>query len=315
MLLLYLQSLYANDVKRIGVIIYAQPFYKAYEGFKYGLQKLGYKEGKNVIFYVKNINGNISQVKNSLEYFKNKDADLILTTTTLVILEVKKYIKQYSFQVIFNEVGAPIKGGVVKSLNNHREFPITGVNHLSYELTPKRVEIFKDAFPKIKRIVFFYNPDKKYFKGQTELVKNVADKLNIECKGFPIKNRESLINYLNNIELEKTDGILMFPDAIGVASVDLQIKISHKFKIPLMILDNVLMDKGGCIGYSPSFYDVGIQSATLAKMIFNGVKAENIPVQYPDKLELAINLKEIKKLNLFNDFNKDYLNFARKIIK
>ena len=86
LLSLSLHCLYAKDIKKIGVIIFAQPFYKAYEGFKDGLQKLGYEEGKNVIYYVKNINGNISEVKNSLEYFKSKDVDLILTTTTFVIL-------------------------------------------------------------------------------------------------------------------------------------------------------------------------------------------------------------------------------------
>jgi putative ABC transport system substrate-binding protein len=204
---------------------------------------------------------------------------------------------------------------VVKSFTGHRNFAISGITHLSDELLPKRIEIFKDAFPNISRIVFFYNPYKVNFKLQSKLVKKTAELLGLEYLGLTIVSRQSLMDYLKTLKLKKNDGILIFPDALGMANADLQIKISHKLKIPLMVLDNAFIEKGGCIGYSPSFYYVGLQAASIANMLFQGIKAENIPVQYPDKIELIVNLKEIEMLGLFDKFNKDYLIFAEKVIR
>ncbi len=309
-----INNIYAENVKKVGVIIYAKPFYKVFECFKKGLEKCGYIEDNNIIYFVKVINSDISKVKPALDFFKERKVNLVLTTTTFVILETKKYLSDYNFNVLFTIVGAPVKSGVVKSFKKHDK-QITGISHMGYELVPKRVEIFKDAFPTLKRIIFFYNPYKKYFKKQIDLVKKPAKYLGLDYKGYTITKREDLLNYVKTIKLTPQDGILMFPDAIGMANADLQIKLAHKYKIPLMVLDNVLIGKAGCIGYSPSFCTVGEQASNIANLIFKGVKPSDIPVQLPDKIELAINLKEIKNLDKSIIFNKFYLNFADKVIK
>ena len=107
----------------------------------------------------------------------------------------------------------------------------------------------------------------------------------------------------------------MFPDAVVMANVGLLLKFSKEKKLPLMVLDNVILKKGGCIGYSPSFYQIGVQTSFMAEKIFSGVFPGNIPVQMPLKIELSINIKEIERLGLLNKFNKKYLIFADTVIK
>lgn len=301
--------------KKVGAILYSKAFIPSFKGLKDGLSSLGYVEGKNINYFPVIINGNLKEVKKISENFKKRNITLIFTTTTFVALEVKKYINFYKFPVIFNEVDDPVLAGLVKSLNKPGGY-FTGIAHIAAKLIPKRLEIFKDAFPEIKRIVYFYNLNTKYKNERLKMIKFACRYLNLKYLAIGVKDKNDLFNKMNKLKLDnKSDGLFWYPDALVTAYPQVYFKLSHKFKVPLMVLDNVFISKGGCIGYSPDFYEVGKQSSFIAKIIFDGGKPQNIPVEYPEKILLKINLKEIKQLGLFKFFNKKYLNYADEIIR
>ena len=124
-----------------------------------------------------------------------------------------------------------------------------------------------------------------------------------------------MLNEINKFKTEKGMGLFLFPDADAVSNLDLIIKFSRDNQMPLMVLDNQMLLKGGCISYSPSFYKIGKQSAYIAQQIFNGVAPKNIPVEIPNDIELAVNYKEIIDLGIEFYFNKNYLFYADEVIK
>jgi putative ABC transport system substrate-binding protein len=298
----------------VGVILYSSSFYPAFQGFKDGLNEIGYEEGDDITYHVENINGNLKVIKSILEKFKKENVCLIFTTTSFVALTVKKNINKYKIPVIFNEVGAPVLSNVVKSFNKPGGY-LTGVSHLAYKLIPKRLDIFKDSFPFLKNIVFFYNPDKKYIKNQLDFIVPISKKLKLNLIPVPVTNRSEMIKAVQSLAIPENSGLFMFPDAVAMKNVDLLVTLYRKKKIPFMVLDNVILPKCGCIGYSPSFYKVGKQSAFIAKKILSGVFPGDIPVQMPLKIELFVNLKEIINLGLYENFNKKYLIYADKVYK
>ncbi len=312
------QFLFPLDFKKVGVILYSKAFYQDFQGFCNGLNELGYIENRNIIYYVKDIKTNLKLIKSILNEFKKKNVDLILTTTTPVTLTVKKFINKYKIPVIFNEVGAPVKSGIVQSIKKPGGY-LTGVNYLAFDLLPKKVELFKDAFPFLNSLIFFYNPEKSNFyirKGDIlNNLKKISSLLNIKLYPLSSKNRKEMINQISHFKVRKDMGILMFPDADALANVDLILKFSKNKKLPLMVIDTNLLKKGGCISYAPSFYNVGKQSALIAEQIFKGVFPGNIPVESPKDIELIVNYREIKKLGLTFYFNKQYLLYADKVIK
>ncbi len=316
-LLLFLNissNCFSADRKKVGIILYSSTFYPAFQGFKDGLNEIGYKEGDDITYHVEDINGNLKFIKSVLERFKKENVCLIFTTTSFVALTVKKIINKYKIPVIFNEVGAPVLCKLVKCSNKPGGY-LTGVSHLAYKLVPKRLDIFKDSFPFLKNIIFFYNPEKKYIKNQLDFIKPIAGKLNLNLIPVATTNRIEMINTIKSIQVPDATGLFMFPDAVVVKNIDLLMQFNRDKKIPFMVLDNVFLKKGGCIGYSPSFYKVGKQSAFIAKKIFSGVFPGDIPVQIPLKIELFINLKEIMELGLYEKFNKKYLIYADKVYK
>ncbi len=309
---LFSSFLYPQNKKffKVGVIIYANPFMESLKGFQDGLNKIGYKD--KIKFLVSNINGSLDKVSEILNDFYSNNIDLIFATTTPVNLTLKKLLKK-DIPVIFNEVADPVGCGLVKSLltsgNN-----FTGITHAAIELLPKRLEIFKDMFPKITNVYIFLNPIEEFLNKQLTYVEKPAKILGIKLIPLNVTNREEIKYILKNHKFNKeTDGIFMGASALPMANVDLLIKISHKNQIPLMVIDNAILPKGGCVGYSPDFYSVGFQSSYIADKIFKGANPSDIPIEYPNKIQLVINLKEIKKLNL--NFNKNYLIYADKIIK
>ena len=304
----------AKKVK-VGAIIYGKPFFASLKGLKDGLREYGYIENKNIFYFPENINGNLSKIKPILEKFKKINVNFIFTTTTFVALKVKSLIGYYKIPVIFNEVDDPVLSGVVKSLTKPGGY-LTGVSHIAAKLIPKRLEIFKDAFPEIKRIIFFYNINAKYRNERLKMVKKGCNLLNLKYVAIPVKSKKDLFEKANKLSLQHdSDGLFWYPDALVTAHPEVYFILSRKFKVPLMVLDNIFITHGGCIGYSPDFYCVGKQSAFIARIILNGGKPSEIPVEYPEEINLIVNLKEIKKLNLYTYFNKKYLNYADKIIK
>jgi len=299
-----------NKIYKIGVIIYGDPFFKSFEGFRDGLNKIGYS--KNIKFYLYNIKTDLKKIPKILNEFYQNKIDLIFATTTPVNLEIKKLIKR-KIPVIFNEVADPVGCGLVKSLESSGN-NFTGVTHAAIELLPKRLEIFKDMFPYIKKCYVFINPLEKFLNTQLKYLKTPAKFLNIKIQPLYVTNRKRIEYIVKNLSLNpKSDGIFMSASALPMANVDLLIKFSRKNKVPLMVIDNIVLKQGGCVGYSPDFYSVGFQSSYIADKIFKGALPENIPIEYPEKIQLTINLREIKKLNL--KFNKNYLIYADKVIK
>ncbi len=299
-----------EKIYKIGAIIYAKPFMISLKGFQDGLKKLGYKE--NIKYYIYNINTDLKKIPHILNKLNKLKVNLIFATTTPVNLAIKT-LQKSKIPVIFNEVADPVGCGLVKSLLKPN-CNFTGITHAAIELLPKRLEIFKNMFPTLKKCYVFINPLEKFLNSQLKYLMLPAKILKLKIIPLYVSTRSEIEKIVNKLKLNsKTDGIFMSASALPMANVDLLINFSRINKIPLMVIDNVILPKGGCVGYSPNFYDVGFQSANLADKILKGISPKNIPVEYPEKISLVVSLKEIKRLNL--KFNKNFLVYANKIIK
>ncbi|BAI79698.1 ABC transporter, substrate-binding protein [Deferribacter desulfuricans SSM1] len=266
---------------RIGVILFSKQFETAYLGLKDGLTELGY----NPKFFIENINGNLSLIKGILESFKKNNVDIVFTTTTPVLKEVKKYNNNYNFKIVFNEVADPKELGVLGR-------NITGVSHEAFELTPKRVEMALYCFPKIKH-TYYITYDNPIFKSHIKYFNKV--------NYLDIKTPSTILGY--NELLEKNDFrnnslIILAPIPELAKNFKNILAVADKHNIPVIPMDNSFVYKGATLSYSPDFYNIGEQTALIVCAILNGVDINLIPYQQPQKISLYINNYRIKKYNL-----------------
>ncbi|HCW93449.1 MAG TPA: hypothetical protein DHM44_07185, partial [Flexistipes sinusarabici] len=129
-----------------------------------------------------------------------------------------------------------------------------------------------------------------------------------------VTNSADFAEKLDKLNLKDSSeyGIVMMPHPLFVKEFDRLKSFAMENRIPVMVIDNSLIDKGGALGYSPTFYEVGYQSAYIAVSIINGHKASDVPVQFPDKIQLALNLKILKKMGI--NFNESYLAYANRVV-
>ncbi len=303
-------------VRRIGVIAYAEPFLKSYEGLRFGLQSAGYKLDEEIVFNVHSVDGNISKVTPLVRKFAADKYDLIYTVTTSVTQAVKVCLRdnQLNVPVVFTVVADPIGSRIVADLQ-HPGADITGISHVSKELLPQRLLLLKKAFPGIKRVVVFFNPDEEIGKSSFDqrYIHQAARDCDVSLVFKRVHNRYELQDECRQLTAADIDSVFMFPDALSVASFKSFLQLSHRLRIPLMVIDNVLLQRGGVMGYSPDFFAVGVQAARAVEQILKGISPSDIAVQNPEKVKLIVSLKEARKLDL--EVSEDILLQADEVLR
>lgn len=302
-----------DKVVRIAMIAFDKPFLGACEGLVDGLEKYGFQQGENIHYEIHHVDKDTAKIPALLEAFAENHVDLIFTVTTPVALAVKKKAAELNIPVIFTVVSDPLGSKLVSSLK--KPGTMTGISHISFELLPRRLILFKEAFPGLARVAIFCNPQEK---GLRKNVNNpalhaAAAEAGLEIVEIYIKNEEEMARVCASISNKDIDGLFMMPDPLAASLFGWMVELSRREGLPLMVIDNMFLKKGGVLGYSPAFYDVGFQAADLAHSVLHGIPVGQLPIQNPDKVRLAVSLKEIERLRL--DISDTFLSRADEILR
>ncbi|MCD6535238.1 MAG: ABC transporter substrate-binding protein [Deltaproteobacteria bacterium] len=311
-----LAQIHKNRVHRVAVIAFAPPFLKSYEGLRAGLESRGYNLDNDLFFDVHCLGRDTSKVEPLMAKLAAADYDLIFSITTPVTRAIHASLLagKFSMPVVFTTVADPLGSKIVNNLR-HPGGNFTGVSHLSIELLPQRLLLFKKAFPAMRRVALFFDPDVEISKRSLDqgFLRQAAVDIGIELVVVHVRNRDEMIKSCQNFSAEQADAIFMLPDPLSVAHFNELLELSHRLKIPLMVVDNMLLQRGGVMGYSPDFYGVGFQAATIVDQIFKGGAPGDIPVQNAEKVNLVVSLKEVQGLGL--EISDDILRQADEVLR
>lgn len=287
----------AERTVNIGMIVFDTPFLAACRGLKAGLAENSV-QGANVVFHEYNIKKDKSRVPQIMRELAADKADLVFAVTTPLVLAVKPEAEKYNIPMVFTVVADPVGSGLVSSLLHPGT--MSGISYIAFELVPRRLMLFAEAFPDMKKVAVFHDPNEKGLSRNNDNpeLKAAAREADVELVEFHIHSKDDLRKTCAAITRRTVDGIFMLPDALSAASFDVLVQLSRREKLPLMVIDNMLLAKGGVMGYSPDFYDTGFQAAAMVKSVLKGVDPGELPVQNPDKIKLKVSLKETNRLGL-----------------
>ena len=149
-----------NRVYRIGVVAFAPPFLKSFEGLRAGLVSRGYNLDDDLFFDIHCLGRDTTKVASLIEKLVTADYDLIFSITTPVtqVVQVSLAASKVEIPVVFTAVADPLGSKVVDTLRRPGG-NFTGVSHLSIELLPRRLLLFKKAFPAMQRVALFFDPE------------------------------------------------------------------------------------------------------------------------------------------------------------
>jgi len=282
-------------VYRVGVLLPGEAWYETIDGLRVGLRELGLLEGKQFIFAIRDMKGDVKAAEEAARNLEQEKVNLIYTTSTNVTIAAKRATTD--IPIVFNAGADPVVLGLVESFAKPG-VRLTGVFYRVADLTAKRLEMLKDIVPKLRRVVTFYNPRYPAAIESSKLAREAAPLLGVELVERHVVSVEELQAGVRALRAGEVDAFLSLADPMVSSQDQLIIDTARVKRLPTMFNFLSQVIKGGLASYSVSFHEVGRMSAKYVQRILTGVKPKDLPVEGVDKIELIINLKTAKQIGL-----------------
>ena len=267
------------------------------DAFRQGLRDLGYIEGKNILveYRFAESQGD-KRVKELAADLVRLKVDLIVVTGPNAGLAAKNATA--TIPIVMANAGDPVGAGLVASLARPGG-NVTGLSGLTPELNSKRLEILKDAIPRLSRVGLLRQP--RGVLGDLQLGElrpaAVALKLNleeIETQADP-KGLESAFQIAKQ---KRVDAIMPTTATRFFAARKRIVELAGKYRLPAVYPQKEFVDEGGLMSYGADYVDLYRRAAGYVDKIFKGAKPADLPVQQATKFEFVINLKAAKQIGL-----------------
>ncbi len=283
----------AGKVRRIGYLAGAKGRSLFFESFKLGLRDLGYVEGQNII-----VDYRASEDREQLSGLMAELARLkpeAIVTQGAATRVAKSAIG--TVPIVFGFSGDPIEAGFVEGLARPGR-NMTGMTFMSLDLAGKRLELLKEAAPKVFRIAIVSTRTHPGEKNEFNETQAAAQVLKARLQYLPVSTSEELESAFKLMVKEPPQAVLTFPDALTLAHREKLAEFAVQRKLPSMFGWKEYVLAGGLMSYGPNLEESFRRLAVYVDKILKGAKPAELPVEQPTKFELVINLKTVKQIGL-----------------
>jgi putative tryptophan/tyrosine transport system substrate-binding protein len=277
------------------------PFYVM--GLRDELEKLKYVEdrpdnvGKHGRPFALDLRmGTIKELRQYAREFVRRRVDMIVGVATLAVRVAQEEARDSSIPILMTGVSDPVGEGFVSSLARPGG-SITGVSHQLVQGSGKRVELFQQMVPGLRRLITMHQPGYGPSEKSLEEIRVAARQLQIEVLDWSVTSREELQAALATARWEAGDGIMIIPDSLIISNVDLVLETSLEQRVPAFGLQDFMADWGALGAYGPSAYQAGGRDASYVDKISKGAKPGDLPVEPVDPT-FVINLKAAECLDV-----------------
>ncbi|WP_419780317.1 ABC transporter substrate-binding protein [Maridesulfovibrio sp.] len=297
-----------EKVYKVGVLQFTRNNITTLEGFKDGLNELGYREGKDVIY---EFDGPAPTKKALAEYMQkllDRKPDLIFASPTPAAAVAKKMTAGMDIPVIFAPVNDPVSAGIVINMKMP-EGNLTGVRLSASD--GRRLQSLKDVVPSVERVFVPYSPMDKSARASLKMLAEAAPKVGLELITKPFSRDTDVLGDKSYVPVD-VDAVLLPRDGLVMSRIRDFVKLCLERKLPLSSARFKQVEQGALTGYGFNGYEIGRQSARLAKMIFSGSSTSALPVEVSEDY-LFVNLKTAKEIGV--DISDEVLRQAHKIVR
>jgi putative tryptophan/tyrosine transport system substrate-binding protein len=257
------------------------------------LRNLGYVDGQNLKVEYR-YGGGEALAALAAELVELKP-DLIVTVATSQALAAKRATT--TIPVVMATAGDPVRLGVVASLARPGG-NVTGVTLYGTELSAKRIELFREAVPRIKRLACLANANSTYTLVLWQEAEPAARALGLEPVLFQLQELGDLPATFREMEGKEANGLIVFSDALFNSARRQIIALAAEHNLPAMYEGQEFVEDGGLISYGPDIVEMTRRSAAFVDKVLKGTSPADLPIEQPTRFELAINAKSANALGL-----------------
>jgi ABC-type uncharacterized transport system substrate-binding protein len=287
-------------MRRIGVLMmYAesnaqgQAFVAA---FREGLRKLGWREGHNVRMDYRWATSDLESIQRFAKDLVALQPDLILSSSTPTTASLMQQTR--TIPIIFANIVDPVGSGFVASLPRPGG-NVTGFLNFEFSMGGKWLELLKEIAPRVTRVAAVFNPAAApYAEIYLNHFKAAAQSFGVEAVVAPVRDVSELETVIASQVREPNGGLIPMPDGFMVAHRAEITSLAARYKLPAVYFFRAFPEAGGLLSYGNDILDNYRRAATYVDRILKGEKPSGLPVQFPVKFDLVINLKTAKALGL-----------------
>jgi ABC-type uncharacterized transport system substrate-binding protein len=287
-----------SKVYSVGLVSLGSSLTDEINGLRDGLKDAGFVEGKNLLFEV-GIAKSYEGLRPIIQSYVEKQFDVIVSTGASAPLVAKESTQQ--IPIVFIGGADPIQVGLVKSMARP-EGNITGIaRYRDVEIYGKRLEVFKEAVPILRRVTVLYNArgENPTHFASLRLLQKIAPKLGVTIIEKPTKTVTDVEKAISAISRDTTDGLFpicatIFRDLTkNMAETAGQKKVALCGCSPLTVTEF-----GALLYYGSDNYRLGRRGAWYVDRILKGAKPQDLPIEMPSDFEMIINLKTAKQIGI-----------------
>jgi putative ABC transport system substrate-binding protein len=286
----------AGKTWRVGVLVGSPvPVENAvHRAFRQRLRELGYVEGQNVLIDWRRADGRLERLPELAAELVRLKADVIVADVTPAIRAAMQATS--TVPIVMGFVADPVGTGLVASLARPGG-NVTGVSVMLTDVSAKRLQLLKDALPRISRVAVLWNPSIPWHGPMLKEV-HAARTLGLHVLPLAVDAPGDLDGTFAVMAREQVDALFVGDSPIFTAGRARLLELAAKHRLPTSFGNPDWVAAGGLMAYGPSFPEMFGRAAVYVDKILKGARPGDLPVEQPTKVDLIINLKTAKALGL-----------------
>jgi len=281
------------------------------KAFRLGMRDLSWIEGRNVQIEFRFMGGNVESINKHVGEVIGLAPDVIVANSSPVIAALRA--TKSNIPIVFAMVIDPVGQGFVPSLA-HPGANITGFSFSESEIVGKWINLLHDVKPNLSRAALMFNPDTApYFDSYLRSFNASPKQTAVEVEALYVKSLAEVELAIAKLGREPDGGLIAGSDIFIVVARGAILKAASQHRVPVISPYRQFVFEGSLMSYGPDSGDIFRLSASYVDRILKGEAPGNLPVQAPNKYELAVNLRTAKALGL--TIRESFLLLADEVIE
>jgi putative ABC transport system substrate-binding protein len=286
-------------VRRIGVLMFGDEddrVLKAFiSAFTQALAGLGWTDGRNVRIDLRWHGDNTNRIGALAQELVDLQPDIILTGATPATAAVQR--ATHTIPIVFASVADPVATRIVAQLDRPSG-NVTGFAVWEASMGGKWLGLLSEIAPGLKRTAIMFNPDTAPMSSFMPAFETAAGSLKVVRITAPVHSDVEIETAIAALGREPGAGLVVMPDIFTIAHRASIMLAAARSNVPAICWLSEFAREGGLLSYGPDTVDIWRRAANYVDRILRGAKPAELPVQFPTKFEMVVNLKTAKALGL-----------------
>ena len=287
----------AGKPMRVGILASpARVQFKVQErAFVDAMREAGWVEGRNVVYDFVFANEDRTRLPVLAAELVGRGPDLVFVNSTESALAALAATR--TIPIVFGAAADPVENGVVKSL----AWPggnATGIANIGWELGAKRLQLLKQAAPKVSRVGVLVDPRWEWSARERKLIEEAGGTLGVTVIAATAKEAREVNVAVASLVKGRAEALVPTATGLFLNTRGAILKLAAGSRIPVVGHRDLFVEDGALMSYSARIVDQIRRAAQMADRVLKGTKPADIPVERPSRFELVVNAKTAKALGI-----------------